>query len=140
MRLERIELEGDNAPLLYVSGVDFVDQTPIYDIKPYLPYTDSYPQASAGFAEEVYDDSLIVEIPEQWLQCIPVSQRQAVKDLLAQDPRPHYQQEAQRIYGVAYAGMDIRFTVDKQVLRVCEIAEYSKVRQKYEVKYLKKQD
>lgn len=118
--LERIAEEKEG-PVLYVSGADLLDATPIYDIKPYLPFTDSYPDAVGGFAQDVREKKLTVHLSPQLRQCIPDDCLPAVLELLAQDPRPSYQHDAQRIYGMKYAGMEIRFTVDGDVLTVREI-------------------
>lgn len=121
VRLERIIWEGENAPMLCVSGADLLDGTPIYDIKPYLPYTDSHPEAIGGFADEVKCRLLTVNCSQELRQKIPEEHQQAIMDILAQDPRPSYQDNPERIYGMEYADMDIRFTVDGNMLTVREI-------------------
>ena len=104
--------------VLRVSGADLLDGTPIYDIKPYLPYVDSHPEASNGFALDEKEGSLTVEIPDEVINMIPEGKRAALKAVLAQDPRPGYQSEADRIYGIDFAGFNVRFTVDENILRV----------------------
>ncbi len=99
-----------------------MDGTPIYDIKPYLPYTDSHPDAVGGFAHSAVESTLRVEFPEQWICLIPEERRQALTGILAHDPRPPYQKDSDRIYGLTFAGFEIRFTVQDRVLRVCEVA------------------
>lgn len=121
VELDRVEWEDGQGPLLYVRGTDLMDGTPIVDIKPYLPFTDSHPEASAGFAEALFARSLEVEIPERWLQRIPEPHRRTVAELLAQDPRPSYHQDADRVYGLPYAGMDIRFRVENHKAVVVEV-------------------
>lgn len=121
VRLDRIEWHSAEGPLLYISGADLLNDTPIYDIKPYLPFTDSHPEAAGGFADDVRRYRLSVDCPNRLLDSIPMQHRQAVMDILAQDPRPSYQQDAERVYGMEYAGMEIRFTVNKDLLTVLEI-------------------
>lgn len=108
---------------LVVSGADMMDGTPIYDIKPYLPYVDSVPDAVGGFAEETADYCLAVECPEELLGRIPKDMRETLLGVLAQDPRPAYQHDENRVYGFPFGGMDVKFTVKDSVLRVVEITE-----------------
>lgn len=110
-------------PVLLVRGVDMLDKTPIYDIKPYLPYVEARVEAAGGFAEEVKDIHLSVELPKEWMDIIPEHQRQVLTELLMQDPRPAYQNDPERIYGMSYAGMEIKFQVMGNMLRVCGIYE-----------------
>jgi hypothetical protein len=98
-----------------------MDNTPIYDIKPYLSYTDSHPDAVGGFADPVRDYILEVVFPEQWINMIPEARREALLGVLSYDPRPSYQNDPTRIYGFEFAGFDIRFTVLDHVLTVCDI-------------------
>ncbi|MBE5965774.1 MAG: tRNA (N6-threonylcarbamoyladenosine(37)-N6)-methyltransferase TrmO [Lachnospiraceae bacterium] len=121
VKLDGIELNTELGPVLHVSGADLLDNTPIYDIKPYLPYTDSHPEAAGGFADPVKNYVLEVEFPEQLLALIPKTKREAILGVLAQDPRPAYQNDPIRIYGVSFAGFNIRFTVQDLLLTVCEI-------------------
>ena len=121
VRLEEIQWHAPDGPALVVSGADLMDGTPIYDIKPYLPYADCHPEARGGFADAVKDKALRVHCPEELLVQIPAAHRDAVLDLLAQDPRPSYQHDPQRVYGMAYAGMDVRFSVDGEELTVLDI-------------------
>lgn len=121
VKLDRIELQGTDGPVLYVSGADLLDGTPIYDIKPYLPYTDSRPDAVGGFADAVERQRLTVHCPEELLLKIPEQKRRAVTDILAQDPRPSYQHDPDRVYGFCYAGMEIKFSVDGDCLTVRDI-------------------
>ena len=107
--------------VIRVSGADLLDGTPIYDIKPYLPYVDSHPDASNGFALDEKSGRLSVEIPEEIIKIIPPEKQAALKAVLAQDPRPGYQDNPERIYGIEFAGFDVRFTVVSNLLTVTEI-------------------
>ncbi len=120
LKLDGIEVRPDLGPVLHVSGADLMDNTPIYDIKPYLPYADSHPEATGGFAP-AKDEPVKVEIPERWLCLVPPQRQEALRGVLAQDPRPSYQDDPKRIYGFQFGGFDIRFTVQDAVLSVCEI-------------------
>ena len=121
VRLERIEYGTPEGAVLHVAGADLMDGTPIYDIKPYLPYVDSHPEAEGGFAETVKGYALKVEIPKDLLSKIPVSKREALEGVLAQDPRPGYKRGDARPFGVTFAGMNVRFTVAGSVLTVISI-------------------
>ncbi len=121
VRLERVELYTENGPVLHVSGADLMDKTPIYDIKPYLPYTDSHPEAVGGFADPVKDYSLEVIFPERWLNMIPEDRREALMGVLAHDPRPAYQKDPERIYGFEFGDFDVRFTVKDNILTIYEV-------------------
>lgn len=121
VKLNRIELQTDLGPILHVAGADLMDNTPIYDIKPYIPQYDCHPEAVGGFADPIESHALEVDFPEQWLRLIPEEIRQALIGVLAQDPRPAYHSDPKRIYGLEFAGFDVRFTVDNTVLSVCEV-------------------
>jgi tRNA-Thr(GGU) m(6)t(6)A37 methyltransferase TsaA len=121
VRLEAVELTSDRGPLLHVSGVDLRDQTPIYDIKPYLPYVDSHPEARGGFADDVRDYELRVEFPEELLETFPKEKQRAIIEVLKQDPRPSYQNDPERRYGVSFAGYDVHFTVEGDLLKVSDL-------------------
>lgn len=123
VKLEGVEYSEELGPVLHVSGIDLLDDTPIYDIKPYLPYTDSHPEAVAGFAGDVFDYKLKVVFPEKLLGMLPEDKQQAMIEVLRQDPRPAYQEDPERRYGVAFAGYDVRFYVKKDVLTVCEVVK-----------------
>ncbi|MBR5127643.1 MAG: tRNA (N6-threonylcarbamoyladenosine(37)-N6)-methyltransferase TrmO [Roseburia sp.] len=120
VKLEGIEQTAEGM-VLVVSGIDLRDNTPIYDIKPYLPYVDSHPDARGGFAEEKADYALEVVFPEELLEKIPLSKRQAIIEVLKQDPRPAYHEDAKRQYGVAFAGFNVRFVVSDGVLTVLDV-------------------
>lgn len=124
VRLEKIELNTSEGPVLHVSGVDMMDGTPIYDIKPYLPYADCHPEATGGFAEATTDYALKVLIPEEWLNVIPEEKREALTGILSQDPRPSYQKnDTERIYGFEFAGLEIKFQVKGDVITVCKVED-----------------
>jgi len=121
VKLESILWDERLGPVLKVTGADLMDGTPIYDVKPYLPYTDSHPEAVGGFAEAFVDYALEVEFPPNLLEIIPGDKREALMGILAQDPRPAYIEDPERVYGFNYLHFDVRFTVDGKKLRVCEI-------------------
>ncbi len=120
VRLERIDEDPDLGPVLIISGADLMDGTPIYDIKPYVPYTDAHPDAAGGFASKP-DDTLAVIIPPGLLRQLPEKHHSALYEVLAQDPRPSYQSDEERVYGVYFAGFNIRFQVRGRTLTVCSI-------------------
>ncbi len=121
VKLEGIELHTNLGPVLHVLGADLIDNTPIYDIKPYLSYTDSHPDAAGGFTDRLKDNNLEVEFPAQWFCLIPKEMREALLCVLAHDPRPSYQNDPERIYGFAFGGFEIRFTVRNTRLSVCQV-------------------
>ena len=121
VRLERVELTADLGPVLHVRGADLVDGTPIFDIKPYIPYGDSHPDAGGGFASAPAGETLTVVIPPALLEKVPEGRREALRGVLAQDPRPHYQDDPDRVYGFTFAGMEVRFSVAGTVLTIREI-------------------
>ncbi|MBR3762549.1 MAG: tRNA (N6-threonylcarbamoyladenosine(37)-N6)-methyltransferase TrmO [Lachnospiraceae bacterium] len=121
VKLERMEWDTDRGPVLHVSGVDLRHNTPIYDIKPYLPYVDCHMDATGGFAHEVKDYELQVVFPEELLARFPAEKQAAIIAVLKQDPRPSYHNDPTRKYGVAFAGHDVRFVVDGEVLTVIEV-------------------
>lgn len=123
VRLEKIEYTPHLGPVLHVLGADLIEGTPLYDIKPYLPFTDSRPEASSGFAGEKISYALKVSFPPEHLEKVPARYRKALLDLLSQDPRPSYQQDEKRVYGLSFAGMEVHFTVSEQVLTVCGLSD-----------------
>lgn len=125
VKLNRIDY-GPNGPILHVSGVDLKDNTAIYDIKPYLPYVDSHPDASNGFAEPAIDYRLSVSCPDDLLRLIPFPKQKALLEVLRLDPRPSYHHDPNRIYGISFAGFNVKFQVDQQVLTVIEINKNQK--------------
>ena len=121
VRLERVEEHTPRGPVLHVSGADLADGTPIFDIKPYLPYADSVPDAADAFADRRRGGLLQVDFPSRWLDMIPEDKRAALLQVLALDARPGYQDDPARRYGFPYAGFDVRFTVAEGRLTVVEI-------------------
>lgn len=121
VRLEGVELGGGQGPILHVRGADLLDGTPIYDIKPYIPYADAHPEAAGGFTDTAVRRRLTVDCPGHLLRLAPEAKRQALLGILAEDPRPSYQDDPQRVYGLAFAGTDVRFTVSGDTLTVVEI-------------------
>ena len=125
VKLERIYLDETRGPILVVLGADLLDGTPIYDIKPYLPYTDAHPEAKGSFAEEHKADRIEVVFPEELLGELPEDLRERVKAVLAQDPRAAYNKKPDYVYGMSFAGYDIRFVADADRLVVKEIVKLS---------------
>lgn len=123
VRLEKVEIDPKLGPVLHVSGADLMDGTPIYDIKPYIAYTDSHPEAVSGFATKPAEYLLEVDFPEELLQNVPVSQRESLIAVLQHDPRPQYQDDPERVYGMAFGGMEIKFKVDGMKLTVTEVSK-----------------
>ena len=123
VKLEGIEMRPEVGPVLLVRGADLMDGTPIYDIKPYIPYADCHPEATEGFTGQVEMQALTVEIPPELLARFPVEKRDALVGVLAQDPRPRYQADASRVYGLEFGGYEVKFTVSDQILTVTDIAK-----------------
>ena len=125
VKLEKISYDSKLGPILHVSGADLMDGTPIYDIKPYIAYSDSHPDATEGFAGQVKEKELEVEFGEELLKLYPEDTRAAILGVLAQDPRPAYDTDETRVYGVEFAGYDVRFTVRENRLTVKELVKLS---------------
>ena len=121
VRLKRVELSGPEGPRIWVTGADLLDGTPILDIKPYLPYADCQPQAVSGFAAAPKEPTLAVEFCPGLLERVPAEKREALTGVLAQDPRPQYQKDPERVYALEFAGMEVKFRVQGDVLTVCEV-------------------
>lgn len=121
VRLEGMDFSAKDAPVLHIAGADLMDGTPILDIKPYLPYADSIPNATGGFALQSKEDILEVIFPETLLQKVPHEKQAALCSVLAQDPRPAYQDDPKRVYGFCFAGLEIKFTVNGKILTVREV-------------------
>ena len=121
VKLLGTETKGKDGPKLYVQGADLMDGTPIYDIKPYLSFTDSHPEAKDGFAGEKLEKNLQVAFPEELLIALPADKREALLSALSQDPRPAYQQDGEQ-YGFEFSGFDVRFSVDGDTLTVFDVA------------------
>ena len=123
VKLEKVSFDEKCGPMLYVAGADLLDGTPIYDIKPYIAYTDSHPEATEGFAAGVKDKELQVDFPEELLKILPTEKQKAIIGVLAQDPRPAYDTDETRLYGVEFAGFDVRFIVTGNLLTVRELVK-----------------
>lgn len=123
VKLLGVEKTADEGIVLRVSGLDLLDGTPIYDIKPYLPFADCYPEAVGGYADAQRDYHLKVEFPQTLLRKLPENKREAVLDCLSEDPRPSYQEDAQRVYTMRFMDYDIRFRVSGDTLSVFEVEQ-----------------
>lgn len=121
VRLEKVDIDPQLGPVLYVSGADLMDGTPIYDIKPYIAYTDSHPDAVSGFASTPAEYLLDVDFPEELLLQVPEKQRESLVEVLAHDPRPQYQDDPKRVYGMEFGGMEVKFKVEGCRLVVVQI-------------------
>ena len=125
VKLESIEYDHNLGPVLHVTGADILDGTPIYDIKPYLPYSEAKPEAEGGFAHRVMDDSMQVVLTEdadlEDAKEIPEEDLYTIKKLLAQDPRPRYQDDPERVYGMSYGEWEVKFTAGDGVIMVKSI-------------------
>ena len=119
--LEEVILHSPEGPVLVVGGADLLDGTPIYDIKPYLPYVDCHPDARGGFTEKTADYALEVVFTDALLERIEPGKREALCGVLADDPRPSYQNDPERVYGVRYAHYNVKFKVDEGVLTVVDV-------------------
>lgn len=116
-------MDRELGPVLRVAGADLMDGTPILDIKPYVPYADCRPEATEGFTVQNRDHRLTVRFPEHLLERIPENRRAALLGVLSQDPRPSYQEDPERRYGMRFAGKDVRFFVRGGELEVVDVAE-----------------
>lgn len=121
VKLEHIEIDPKLGPVLYVSGADLMDGTPIYDIKPYITYTDSHPEAVSGFASKPAEYLLEVDFPEELLEKVAPEKRESLISVLAHDPRPQYQDNPERVYGMEFSGMEVKFRVENRQLIVLEV-------------------
>lgn len=121
VRLEKIEFTNSNGPVLHVAGADLMDGTPIYDIKPYLPYADSKPEATCGFTTRTEEEIKEVEIPDELLLKIPEDKIVPLTKVLMNDPRPGYQSDSNRVYGFQFGEMEVKFVVGDGVLKVVDI-------------------
>jgi hypothetical protein len=121
VKLLGVERTQQHGTVLHVGGADLMDGTPIFDIKPYIPYSDCHPEASGGFTDHAGEFLLNVNFPEELLSRLPENKRDAAIGVLSHDPRPSYQRNPDRIYGLNFAGFDIRFQVKESVLTVLEV-------------------
>ena len=123
VRLVELRFDESLGPVLMVAGVDLMDGTPIYDVKPYLPYVDAHPEARGGFGDRVKDHELEVVFSEELLARLPEEKRAGAIAFLRQDPRPAVHKDPQRVYKIAYAGHDIHFTVSDDQLTVSDVVK-----------------
>lgn len=130
VRLLRVENDPVKGPILYVGGIDMLDGTPIYDIKPYLPYSDAHPDAVGGFGSDVLEHRLTVEISDELYEKIPVAERETVLELLREDPRTAYIQDETREWGITYAGLNYLFYVRGDILTVVDILPVEEYKRK----------
>lgn len=121
VRLVGLDAHTPQGPVLTVAGADLMDGTPIYDIKPYLPYVDARPDAVGGFTDTTKDYALTVRFPPELLEKVPASRRAALAGVLRSDPRPSYQHDPDRVYGLSFAGLRVRFTVDGTTLTITAV-------------------
>ena len=121
VRLEAIEHRPDVGPVLIVRGADLMDGTPIYDIKPYIPYADCHPDASAGFTAQTRSHHLNMVCGDALWAKVPADQQSALRGVLENDPRPSYQHDPERVYGMEFGGLEVHFKVDGETLTVTGI-------------------
>ena len=121
VKLLGVEHTQEHGAVLHVGGADLMDGTPIFDIKPYIPYADAHPEAVGGFTDQADQFLLEVDFPKELLKKLPAVKQQAAIDVLSHDPRPSYQRDPDRIYGLTFGGFDIRFKVEEQTLTVTEV-------------------
>ena len=121
VKLEKFEIDKNLGPVLYVSGADLLDGTPIFDVKPYLAYVDSHPEAKDGFALNQKEGTLRVVFPEELLMQVPEEKREGLKELLSQDPRPQYQNDPERVYKMKFGAQEVWFRVEGNTLVVCKV-------------------
>ncbi len=121
VKIERIERTDDYGTVIHVSGIDMMNGTPIYDIKPYLPHVDAYPDALGGFSSDVDGEKLKVSAEDAILCTLPPEKRDPLLAILREDPRPSYQDDPERIYGFPYAGFEVSFRVNGDTLILCDI-------------------
>ena len=122
VKLEGVAHEEGSGDVLIVSGADLMDGTPIYDVKPYLPYADAHPEARGGFAPSP-KETVAVDCPPELFAALPEGQREALLGVLAQDPRPQYQHDPERVYGMSFGGWDVKFRVCGERLEVLSLTE-----------------
>ena len=127
VRLIGLEETREFGTVIHVAGADLMDGTPIFDIKPYIPYGDSHPDATGGFTDTAGDFLLDVDFPTHLLQQLPTDKQEAALGILSHDPRPSYQRKPDRVYGLSFAGFDIRFTVNDKTLSVLEVNKLTNI-------------
>ena len=121
VKLLGVEHTEKYGTVLHVGGADLMDETPIFDIKPYIPYGDCHPEATGGFTDKAGEFLLKVTFPPEFLNLLPADKQEAAIGVLSHDPRPSYQRKPDRIYGLTFAGFDIRFNVEEDCLTVVEV-------------------
>lgn len=126
VKLEKVEFHPELGPVLHISGADLMDNTPIYDVKPYLATADCHPEAAGGFTDTIVDHKLQVEFSDEWLSMVPEERRETLLAVLANDPRPGYQKDPERVYGMAFGTQDIHFRVKEEVLTVCGVTDFER--------------
>ena len=120
VRIEKVELDTPEGPVIHVLGADLMDGTPIYDVKPYVSYADAHPDARSGFVDSHEWEPLRVEIPDDVARKLTAVEVDALREVLAQDPRPHYHNDPQRVYGMPFGGYDVKFRVSDGVVWVVD--------------------
>jgi tRNA-Thr(GGU) m(6)t(6)A37 methyltransferase TsaA len=123
VKLERIYEDGENGTVIEISGADLMNGTPIYDIKPYIPYTDCHTDALGGFSDDVFNQNLKVSIPQNIKEKLPQSDLENIFEILKSDPRPHYHSDCERVYAFEFAKYHIEFRVDENILTVIAIED-----------------
>ena len=121
VKIAGIDFDTPEGPVIRVRGADLMDGTPILDIKPYVPHADSHPEAMKGFTAQNPDYRVKVVIPEEELAKVPAEKRSALRGVLAEDPRPAYQRNPERVYGMPFAGMEVKFRVEEDTLYVLSV-------------------
>ena len=121
VELEKVDFDAPDGPVLHVRGADLVDGTPIFDIKPYVPYCDARPEAKGGFTDGLASAELALDFPPALLEAVPQDKRDGLCATLRADPRPRYQDDAERVYGLVFGGQNVRFRVAEGVVTVVEV-------------------
>lgn len=124
VEIERIDYDCKDAPVIYVKGADILDGTPVFDVKPYLPFADSYPQAKSGFSGEVMDNNLEVIFENDCEKNVKPVHLENLQRILSEDPRPHYHDDPERIYSFEFSDYKIKFRVESTTLKVIEISDF----------------
>ena len=127
VRIDRIEMTDNQGPVIHVLGADLMDGTPIYDVKPYVAYADAHPDARSGFVDSRQWQPLSVDIPDTLHHHFPGPLLDALREVLAQDPRPPFHHDPERVYGMPFGGCDVRFRVSDGVVYVVEVKKLKKV-------------
>ena len=121
VKLLGVEHTKEYGTVLHVGGADLMDGTPIFDVKPYIPYGDCHPEATGGFTDHAKDFILQVDFPDDLLSKVPLEKQEALRGVLSHDPRPSYQKDPDRVYGLSFGGFDVKFRVCEDVLTVLEV-------------------